>query len=91
MKFPIPPRRLNSNVTSSSGVSLFETRISPIFFEYLHIGYFLSFLGVIVTFPILYPFVPVFIFPIDLSFFLCVAFVLFSAAFRLAVFSFLEM
>ena len=90
MKFPIPPSLLNVRVTSSSGVSLCLTKISPIFLEYLQIGYFLSFLGVIVSFPILYPFFPVLIFPMVISFFLCLALDFFSVDFLFAVFSFFE-
>jgi len=89
--FPIPPRRLNFRFISSSFVSLFFTVISPIFLEYLQSGYFFSFLGVIVCLPIRYPFLPVFILPIVISFFLCLALAVFSLDFFVDVFSFLEM
>jgi len=89
--FPIPPSRLNFRFISSSLVSLFFTMISPIFLEYLQIGYFFSFLGVIVCRPIRYPFAPLLILPIVISFFLCFLFTDFSFDFLVAVFSFFEM
>jgi len=87
----MPPSRLNFRMTSSSGVSLCFTVISPIFLEYLQSGYFLSFFGVIVCLTIRYPFEPVLILPMLISFFLCAAFVFFSLDFFVRVFSFLEM
>ena len=87
----MPPSLLKFKIISSSFVSLFFTMISPIFLEYLQIGYFLSFRGVIVSLPILYPFLPVFILPMVMSFFLCFALAVFSLDFFVVVLSFLEM
>ena len=70
---------------------MFATTSSPIFFEYLQIGYFFSLRGVIVSLPIRYPFDPVLILPMVMSFFLCLALVVFSLDFFFAVFSFFEM
>ena len=72
-------------------LALFFTVISPIFLEYLQSGYFFSFLGVIVSLPIRYPFEPVLILPIAISFFRCLALAVFSLNFFVEVFSFLEM
>jgi len=89
--FPIPPSLLNLKLISSSFVFLFFTTISPIFLEYRQTGYFLSLRGVIVSLPILYPFAPLLILPIVMSFFLCFLFVVFSLDFLMVVFSFFEM
>ena len=87
----MPPSLLNFKLTCSSFVSLFITMISPIFLEYRQIGYLFSLRGVIVSLPIRYPLAPLFILPIVVSFFLCLAFVVFSFDFLVTVFSFFEM
>ena len=65
--------------------------ISPIFLLNFHIGYFCSFLGVVIGLPILNPLEPAFIFPIIFDFAFALVCFLFSAAFFFAVRSFFEM
>lgn len=84
------PSLLNFKLISSS-VSLPFIVISPILFEYRQIRYFFSLLGVIFNLPILYPFEPVLILPIVISFFLFLAFSIFSFSFFFIVVSFFEM